>query len=56
MRGCGDMYIWTEKAETRAQELNLEARPAGQPATCGNEPVTGQIAQAWLKKGYIKVV
>jgi hypothetical protein len=50
------MYIWTDKAEARAQKLNLEARQAEQPAVCGNDPVSGQIAQAWLKMEYIKEV
>jgi len=50
------MYIWTNKAETKARELKLEARQAEQPATCGDQLVNGQIAQAWLKMGYVKEV
>ena len=48
------MYIWTKKAEDRAKKLGLEDRPAGIEAWCGNNPVGGQIAQAWLELGYIK--
>lgn len=50
------MYAWTEKAESRAREIGLEERKAGQPATCGYKEVGGQIAQAWLKSGYIEKV
>ena len=50
------MYIWTNKAESKAQELNLEAHQAGQLATCAGKLVNGQIAQAWLKMGYIREV
>jgi hypothetical protein len=48
------MYKWTKKAEDRAKEIGVEARPEGIEAWCGNHPVSGQIAQAWLELGYIK--
>ena len=49
------VYIWTEKAERRAQELNLEERKAGTIAYCGLKLLQGgQIAQSWLKSGYVE--
>lgn len=48
-------YVYTEKAERRAKELGLDERKAGAIACFGREPLTeGMIAQAWIKKGYIK--
>lgn len=48
------MYVWTKKAEKRAEELGLEPRKAGNIAMCGYSPVTGLTAMAWLESGYIK--
>lgn len=54
----GDMkkYVWTTKAELEAKNRGLEKRRAGAIATCGYGYVSGQIAQAWLKIGYIESV
>ena len=49
------MYVWTKEAEAKAKNLGLEERKEGQIANCGLDEVSGQIAQAWLKKGYIKI-
>lgn len=51
-----DVYVWTKKAEESAAKLGLEVRRAGEPAYCGYAPVSGQVAEAWLRKGYIKEV
>lgn len=48
------MYVWTKKAEEVAKEMGLEPRKAGDTAKCGKDPLSGQIAQTWLKNGYIK--
>ena len=49
-------YVYTAKAEQRANELGLDNRKEGALATCGHDPISGTIAQAWLSKGYIKEV
>lgn len=48
------MYVWTKKAEKRAEELGLETRKAGDIAMCGYSPVSGLTAMAWLESGYIE--
>ncbi|WP_312694098.1 hypothetical protein [Caproiciproducens sp.] len=48
-------FVWTEKAEARAQKLGLDERKAGTVAHIGKEILTdGQTAQAWLKDGYVQ--
>lgn len=47
------MYIFTEKAEKRAEEVGVEPRRAGTVAMCGRKAVSGMTALAWKKKGYI---
>lgn len=47
------MYIYTEKAQRRAEEIGVEPRRAGTVAMCGWEAVDGLIAEAWENKGYI---
>lgn len=47
------MYIYTEKAEKRAEELGLEPRRAGTVAMCGSILLSGMIGKAWEKKGYV---
>ena len=49
-------YIYTKKGEARARELGLEERKAGTEAMYGGEPVYGNVAKAWLEKGYIAEV
>jgi hypothetical protein len=48
------MYVYTKYGEEKAKELGFNDRIAGEVAYCGKEPVSGQIAQAWLKSGYIE--
>ena len=45
------MYVWTKKAEKRAEELGLEPRKAGDIAMFGYSPVSGLTEMAWLEKG-----
>lgn len=47
------MWIYTKLGEETGKKYGF-SRPAGQPAMCGNEPVKGPTAQAWLKIGYIE--
>ena len=47
-------YVYTSKGEAHARELGLEERREGAVAMFGNAPVTGQVAKAWLEKGYIR--
>lgn len=50
-------YIYTEKAEKRANELGLEERKAGTVAMFGGKPLKdGLTATAWEKKGYVKEI
>lgn len=47
------IYVYTTKAEKRAEEIGVEPRRAGTIALCGWKPVDGLIASAWVRKGYI---
>lgn len=47
-------YVYTAKGEQRAKEIGVEPRKEGTLAMSGYEPVSGFVAQAWLKKGYIR--
>ena len=47
------MWVYTEKGE-EVGRLHGVSRPAGQPAMCGHEPVTGTTAEAWEERGYIE--
>lgn len=47
------MYIYTEKAQRRAEEIGVEPRRAGTIAMCGWRAVSGLVALAWKEKGYI---
>ena len=47
------MWVYTEKGE-EVGRLHGVSRPAGQPAMCGHEPVTGTTAEAWHERGYIE--
>jgi len=47
-------YVYTSKGEARARELWLEERREGTIAMFGHAPVSGQVAKAWLEKGYIR--
>ena len=50
-------YVYTEKGEAKAKEYGVEPRKAGDVAMFGYEPLEeGMVANAWLKKGYIKKV
>ena len=48
------MYVWTEKAERRAKECNLEERKAGTLAKFGGRDLIGPEARDWLEKGYVE--
>ena len=50
-----ETYVYTAKGEKRAKELGLDERKEGTCAMYGFEPVKGQIARAWLDKGYIRL-
>lgn len=47
------IYVYTTKAEKRAEEIGVEPRRAGTIAMCGWKAVSGMTAMAWKKKGYI---
>lgn len=47
------MWVYTEFGE-HVGNLHGVRRPAGQPAMCGTEPVTGRTAEFWQMKGYIE--
>ena len=47
-------YVYTAEGEAHAREFGLEERREGTVATFGNAQVEGQIAKAWLEKGYIR--
>jgi hypothetical protein len=47
-------YVWTEKAEARANELGLEKRLIGQPATYAGGTITGMVKAAWVELGWIR--
>ena len=49
-------YVYTEKGEASAKALGFTDRKAGEVAMCGNKPVSGMTAQAWVAKGYIREV
>lgn len=47
-------FIYTNKAEQRAKDMNLEPRTAGTIACFGGKPLrSGVVANAWLRLGYI---
>lgn len=49
------MYVYTEKAQKRAEEIGVEPRIAGQPAYFGHSPLHlhEPTALAWKEKGYV---
>lgn len=47
------MYIYTEKAQKRAEEIGVEPRRIGTVAMCGWKAVDGLTAKSWEKKGYV---
>ena len=48
------MWVYTPFGQKTAELHGNHGRIAGQPAMCGNTPVTGMTAKAWEKSGYIE--
>ena len=50
------MWVYTEYGQKYAELHGHKDRKAGDQALLGYQPVSGRIAEAWEKKGYIRWV
>lgn len=51
---CENIWVWTAKAEQRANELGLDERKENTPAQLGFNKLGQYAPEAWVKDGYVK--
>jgi len=49
----GQIWAWTDKAESEAVRLGLEPRVAGTPAYMGYSALGNSAPGSWVRMGYV---